>query len=210
MAGFKINPVKVEPDAPRFEPFPVLEAGSYDVRILDAKIVDFTKNAQSKYLGESALALELAVEGTKRKLYPRIGLFTKYKPTEKNPGGAKNFTFFQFVGAIKGQSQAQAEKEFNEAVEAGKDYHLPPVSEISGKTIRVKVDVVEDAYQYNKAKAEAESQGAAFAWSDGVPLTPADFLRNEVNGYYPADGNAPASASASALPNVAVTELKFG
>ena len=84
------------------------------------------------------------------------------------------------------------------------------MSEISGKTIRVKVDVVEDAYQYNKAKAEAESQGAAFAWSDGVPLTPEDFLRNEVNGYYPADGNATATASASALPNVAVTELKFG
>lgn len=210
MAGFKINPVKVEPDAPRFEPYPVLEAGSYDVRILDAKIVDFTKNAQSKYHGESALSLELAVEGTKRKLYSRIGLFTKYKPTEKNPNGAKNFTFFQFVGAIKGQSQAQAEAEFNAAVEAGKDYHLPPVSEISGKAIRVKVDVVEDAYQYAKAKAEAESQGVAFAWSDGEPLTPDDFFRNEVNGYYPSDGNATATASASALPNVAVTELKFG
>lgn len=204
--GFKI-PVKTDTKISdgNDRSYDPLDPGKYVVSVFDAKAGKYGPNTGNK--GRDQINFQFRISegqpGANRRLFQVVGLFPVWAPTQKNPDGFDNFTFFQSFAALEGKSEKALRAEFQAAVDAAKeagseevDFEVPSPSELKGRKIVVTLKIVPDTYAYDKAvateKAEAKAENR-----EPVELDQEDFKRNEIASFSIYDGSLPSAGGAS-------------
>jgi hypothetical protein len=134
-----------------------IPAGTYDFEVHEYEIVDFANDPNSPYHGEKALKLQLLIADgqaqANRRVFPRIGLFPRYRPSEKNPTGLVNEDLFSILQKAFGWTLDEI-KAFVLAARAGQnvDQYL---RRIAGARLSGKVRIVPDTHP--KAAPDAKT-----------------------------------------------------
>ena len=198
--------------------FKPLEAKEYATSIYDVE--EKAYGPKTANAGRDGYRLQLRVAdgqvGANRRLFQTIGLFLQWAPTQKNPDGADNFTFYDFFGAVAGVSSkdyrnhvkavtgsdadevkaavaAIKDEAFRKATEAAvkakTGLEIPSPEQLLGKKINVVLKIVPDTYAFEKAQREGTVE-------DGE--TQQDYLTNDISAWKPFAEVAVAGAAAPA------------
>lgn len=195
--------------------FAPLEPGNYAVSLYEVTTGEYQRGGNE---GKGFVKVQFKVldgqKGANRRLYGSIGKFPEWAPTDKNPDGSDNFTFFKFFAAVQGKTEKEfraevdewfdslTEKQLDEGVEFPESL-VPSRSALEGRKVVVTLGVIHDKYNYDKARAQAESDG-----EDPDDLNPDDFKTNEVKNYKVYDGTLPAAGAAqTSAPKVEAVDL---
>lgn len=143
-----------------FKPLP---AGIYNATIFEHSAAEI-KNGDNK--GVQGLNIQFRISDGQKGANRRI--FTHVWETEKWAKGSVNFLYFQFYKAL-GVEFKDADGNDLEEVE------LPDLDELNGSPLALKLKVVVDSYQYDKAVKEGTLGDRAKG----------DFLKNEVAEFLP-------------------------
>lgn len=142
-----------------------LDAGVYNVTIFDAEETEIT-NVKSANKGVTGVRMQFRIsdgqKGANRRLFQSVYDVQKWAPKPGKDEGAVNFLFFQFYKAL-GYDLGDGE------------FDLPDVEDLVGESLAVKVKIVADTYQYNKAEKEGTLGDR----------TKGDFLTNEIAEFLP-------------------------
>jgi hypothetical protein len=157
--------------------FKALEAGKYNVDIFDAEETEIKQGVNA---GTKGVRMQFRIspgqKGANRRIFSAVYDVERWKPKEGKTEGAVNFQFFQFYKAL--------------GFEMGENFELPDVEDLLGEALTVKLKVVADTYQYNKALAEwqgkepEEGTEAHTKWESEKP-SKGDFLTNEIDEFLP-------------------------
>lgn len=178
----------------RFTPIP---AGDYAVTIYDAEIKPYKNGGNAGRPGANyQFRISDGQPRANSRLFQMVGLFPNWAPTDKNPGGADNFTFFNFFSVIQGKKEKDFRAEVRAAVEAAAEagnsaqteLPIPDPLAVLGKALTITVKVEADDYAYKQYLAKVEKG------EEEPGLTQADFQRNNIGGFKPA-GSATAGAA---------------
>lgn len=188
--GFNIavesNVVIPEASNNAFAPLP---AGPYEVTVFDVEQKVY--GDKSGNAGRPNVNVQFRIsdgqKGANRRVFQTVGLFPTWAPTDKNPGGADNFTFFQFFAAVQGKSEKDFRIEVRESVTAGKGIDLPDLTSLLGKPLVIVLSVKPDVYAFKRAESEGTLEAGQ---------TQEDFKRNEIASFRVA-GTAGTSSAAS-------------
>lgn len=175
-------------------PFKPLKAGPYIATVHDAEIGEFKgEKPQRPNAGRPQVNVQFRIadgqEGANRRVFQQIGLFDTWAPTDKNPEGSDNFTFFGFFSAIQGKKEKDFRAEYREAVENPEtsDFSVPSPTELLGRKVVLNLKVVPDTYAYTKAVNEGTLEEGQ---------TQQDYLKNEIGGFKVYDGSDPVAGGA--------------
>ena len=160
-----------------------LPVGNYNVTLYEASVEPFSKNADSPYAKFAALAITLQVAdgGSKgRRIWDRVGLFPKFAPTQKNPQGAVNRSFFNFFQKSLGLSD-EALQALSQKIAKGQDIS-EEIRSYLGAAFSVKTRIEEqDGYDpqtkvafFNAPAAQAQSAAVSDAWAQAAPVAKPD------------------------------------
>lgn len=161
----------------KFDP---LAAGPLGLAVFDAEVKEYGPNTNNA--GRDFLKIQFKVldgqTGANRRLFENVGLFPEWAPTDKNPDGSDNFTFFAFFAAVLGKKEKDFRAEFKKAIEEEDEkFEIPSARELLGKKVTAIIKIVPDDYAYKKylqaVKDGDEEEGK----------TQSDFLKNTINGY---------------------------
>lgn len=203
--GFVVDTTgqKVGEGNSKFTPIP---AGNYEVTIYDAEIKPYKEGGANA--GRPGVNYQFRIsDGQPRansRLFQTVGLFPNWAPTAKNPGGADNFTFFNFFSVIQGKKEKDFRAEVRAAVEAAAEagnsaqteLPIPDPTALLGKALVVTVKVEDDEYAYKQYLAKV----AKGEEDDGQ--TQADFKRNNIAGFKPS-GSGTAAGGGGATKSAA-------
>lgn len=175
--------------------FPPIPDGVYDVVVQEATMSEYQRGSNK---GRDMLNLKLKVVGPTsvgRVLFTNIGVFEKWGPTQKNPGGSGNWTFFGFFAAVKGMS----EKDFREWFKNTEDpfAELPLPSRIEGMTLTVDVSHSDDTRRQENAQATADSYGTTPEERQEIFDLESNAQRNEVKRFKVYDASSSSKVVAS-------------
>lgn len=167
--GRKVNTTKgaQEQAASGGGDFKPLAAGKYNVTVFEAEETEIT-NAKSANKGVTGVRMQFRISdgqnGANRRLFQSVYDVEKWAPKPGKEEGAVNFLFFQFYKAIG-----------VDFPEDGGEIDLPEIEDLVGEALAVKVKIVHDKYNYDKAVA------------DGTlgDRTKGDFLTNEISEFLP-------------------------
>lgn len=165
-----------------FEP---LEAGPIGLAVFDAEVKQYgdkTKNAGRDFLKIQFKVLD-GQTGANRRLFQSIGLFPEWAPTDKNPNGSDNFTFFAFFAAVQGKKEKDFRAEMKKAIEdEDEKFTIPSARELLGKKVTAILKIVPDTYAYDQYKLALKNGTEELA--DGEEeKTQSDFLKNDIAGF---------------------------
>lgn len=131
----KITGAKVTLDTnDSFEPIP---KGTYRAFIYEVKAGEYGPNA--KNAGREYYNIQLRIEGPthqNRRVFTMVGLFPQWS------SGSDNFMFFQLFAALRGISQVELRKEFNE----NGGIEIPDPEEMEGRLIEVRIGIEKNTY----------------------------------------------------------------
>lgn len=170
----KVTPGAVETATSGGGDFKPLPAGKYNVSIFDHSVRQYGE--KSNNVGRDFLALHLRVsdgqKGANRRLFTNVGDFEKWANKDGSDvkdangvlqaTGSVNFLYYQFYKALG--------VDFS-----GEEAALPDYEDLNGEEFTVKVKIVADKFQYEKAVKEGTVGDR----------TQADFLKNEVAEFLP-------------------------
>lgn len=127
--------------------FKPLANGRYEATIFNVTEKEY---ASPKNKGRPYLNVEFRISdgqpGANRRLFEKVPLFSKWAD------GKDAFAFFRFFAAVTDTEEKEFRKKWNEAAEAEEDFDLPDDVEILGTPVTLTVKVVDDKYNYDKAK----------------------------------------------------------
>ena len=159
MSGFvlDVSGEKVSAPSAGFGPLPT---GKYVMSVFDVTPGEFGNNGPNA--GRANWNVQFRVsdgqEGANRRVFQTVGLFPSWAPTEKNPEGSDNFTFYQFFAAVQGKSEADFREEVKKAVEGKGKLKLPQPEEILGKEVQITLGIEFDEYKWRKDGAVEDAK----------------------------------------------------
>lgn len=160
-----------------FDPLP---AGTYGVSIYDVKAEEIA--AGKRNAGDTSYNIQFKVldgqEGANRRHFERILIAPTWVAT-KDKEEADNFTFFNFLAAVRGTTAKAVREELAAAIEGDGEFSVPIPKELLGKKLNLTFDVKEWPYGYKRAKEKAEAEGEEF------DKNPTDFKQNTVKKFAP-------------------------
>jgi hypothetical protein len=179
--------------------FNALPAGPYAVSIQAAELGEY--GPKSTNAGRPLVNVQFRIldgqTGANRRVFQKVGIFEKWAPTSKNPGGADNFTFFQFFAAVTGKTEKEFRAWFDETDDPFDE--LPSPSQLEGRKLVIRLKVVPDTYGFEKAEREGDLEEGE---------TQDDYTTNDISGFKVYDGNLPAAGAANTeSPKVAAVDL---
>lgn len=133
----KITGPKVELETSGGKGFDPVPPGEYDAFVYEIGVREFGPN--SKNPGLEYYNVQFSIDGpthNNRRVFSRIAL----TPTWSS--GADNFLFFQFFAALRGMTQLELRKEFNE----NGGIEIPEPNEIEGRLVGLKIVVKPNTY----------------------------------------------------------------
>jgi len=137
-------------DSAKEDSFGLIPAGTYEATIFSVKEGKFGpgRNEGRPFWNVQYRISEGDYEN--RRVFQRIGLFTNWAPTEKNPDGASNFTLIQFLDALG-------------AIDEDGDAEIPEIDDVVGEpvTIRIKVQKGTDQYPDDRNEVQRVMTGGA-------------------------------------------------
>jgi len=171
---------EAEANSKRNEPVP---AGTYDFTVFEYELGDYASDSTSRYAGEKALKMQLRISDgqpqANRRLFPKIGLFPRYLPSDKNPQGAVNEDLFTFFQKAMGWS----------------------LDDIKGFVVAAKAGDGQTIAQYLRRIAGAPLSGRVRVVPDTRTNAAPDAKQNEVRGFAKAKGVTGAAGAAAGAPS---------
>lgn len=208
-----------------------LPAGKYVASVFDAERDEYKSGPGKNNGGRPLINIQFRIEdgqrGANSRHFQQVGLFPTWAPTEKNPDGSDNFTFFGAFAALRGDKnekaiRAEVEEQFqawlDEQAEAGKtevdifDFE-PKILDANGEVMRASTLIG------RKVILNLKTEFDSYAWKEAVKNGDVDeddeeekkkdhWKRNSIGSFKVYDGSDPAAGSANTeSPKVKSVEL---
>lgn len=144
--------------------FKPLAAGIYNVTIFEAEEATIKNGANAGVTGaRMQFRVSDGQKGANRRLFNTVWDTERWAPKDGKKEGAVNFQFFQFYKALGVDFSTEG------------DVELPEIEDLAGESLAVKVKIVHDKYNYDKAVKEGTLGDR----------TKGDFLTNEISEFLP-------------------------